>query len=427
MTIPYPEANTQQLRAEITALATEFQHLKKKGLKLDLTRGKPSPDQLELSSALLTIDITKADLAAYGTDIRNYGGLDGFAKAKELFCHLVDAPAEQTILGGNSSLTLMHDTIVRNLLFGNCDSDKPWQGKSPVSFICPVPGYDRHFSICEHYGIKMIPVAMTDEGPDMNQVKALVAKDASIKGMWCVPKYSNPTGITYSEATVRELAAMPCAAADFRIFWDNAYSVHFLKQEPAPLPSILSACQAAGNPNRAYVFASTSKITFAGAGVAVMAASEANVADIHRHLKIQTIGPDKINIARHLKFFKNIDGVKAHMARHAQLLEPKFEVVADILARELAPYGVASWTKPVGGYFISLDTMPGVARKAISMAAEIGIKLTPAGSTYPYKDDPEDRNIRIAPTFPDLESVKAAISGVCLCLRLASAEKLSGN
>lgn len=427
MTVPYQQATTQQLRSELTALATEYQHLKKQGLTLDLTRGKPSPDQLELSSALLTIDITKEDLADYGVDVRNYGGLDGFAKAKALFSQLVDAPAEQTILGGNSSLALMHDTIVRNLIFGNCDSAKPWQADGPVAFLCPVPGYDRHFSICEHYGIKMIPVPMNDDGPDMEIVEQLVAKDASIKGMWCVPKYSNPTGITYSEATVKRLAAMSCAAKDFRIFWDNAYSVHFLSSEPAPLKSILAECQEAGHGNRVYVFASTSKITFAGAGVAVMAASEANIADIHRHLKVQTIGPDKINIARHLKFFKDIEGVKAHMARHARLIEPKFDVVAKVLAEELGPYGVAEWTKPVGGYFISLDTMPGVARKTITLAAEIGIKLTPAGSTYPYHDDPEDKNIRIAPTFPDTASVESAIRGVCTCLRLATAEKLLGS
>lgn len=424
MTLPYHEATTQQLKTELNTLAGEYQQLKKKGLKLDLTRGKPSPDQLELSSALLTLDITKADLADYGIDVRNYGGLDGFAKAKALFSQLVDAPPEQTILGGNSSLTLMHDTMVRNLMFGNTESDRPWQASSPVSFICPVPGYDRHFSICEHLGIKMIPVTMTDDGPDMDQVEQLVAKDASIKGMWCVPKYSNPTGITYSEATVSRLAAMTCAAPDFRIFWDNAYSVHFLKEEPTPLRSILAACHEAGHPNRVYVFASTSKITFAGAGVAVMAASEANVADIHRHLKIQTIGPDKINIARHLKFFKNMEGVKAHMARHAQLIEPKFHKVADILERELGPCGVAHWTKPVGGYFISLDTQPGIAAKTISLAAEIGIKLTPAGSTYPYRKDPEDKNIRIAPTFPGLAEVEEAIEGVCTCLKLATAEQI---
>lgn len=427
MTIPYHEASPQQLRAELTDLATEFQKLKKKGLNLDLTRGKPSPEQLELSSALLTIDITKADLEDYGIDVRNYGGLDGFAQAKALFSHLVDAPAEQTLLGGNSSLALMHDTIVRNLFFGNSDSQKPWQASSPVAFLCPVPGYDRHFAILEHYGIKMIPVAMTDEGPDLAQVEKLVAEDSRIKGMWCVPKYSNPTGTTYSEATVKRLAAMNCAAEDFRIFWDNAYSVHFLDKEPAPLLSILRACADAGNPNRPYVFASTSKITFAGAGVAVMAASPANIADIHRHLKIQTIGPDKINIARHLKFFKNAEGIKAHMARHARLIEPKFEAVSRVLAEDLAPCGVAQWTKPVGGYFISLDTMPGIARKAIAMAAEIGIKLTPAGSTYPYHDDPEDTNIRIAPTFPGVDDVEAAISGVCLCIRLASIEKMLGS
>lgn len=404
-------------------LRARYDGYRARGLKLDMTRGKPGSDQLDLTNEML-VGLTPADTkASDGSDIRNYGGLDGLPEMKALFGQILSAPAEQVIIGGNSSLQIMHDTVVRALLHGVVDGQGPWASQRP-KFLCPVPGYDRHFSICQHHGIDMINVELREDGPDMDKVEALVANDASVKGIWCVPKYANPTGTTYSSATVQRLARMKTAAADFRIFWDNAYVVHDLYDTTDSLDDILAACSAAGNPNRVYIFGSTSKISFAGAGIAGMATSPQNVADIKKHLGFQTIGPDKINQLRHCRYFKDIDGVRAHMRRHAALIRPKFEAVINRFESDLAGKGIASWTKPRGGYFISLDTLDGCAAEVVRMADAAGVKLTAAGATFPYGKDPRDRNIRIAPTLPPLAQVELAMEVVCCCVALASVERL---
>ena len=397
-----------------------YQEFKAKNLKLDMTRGKPSTEQLDLARALFTnlaeSDFTSSD----GADTRNYGGLDGLPEMKAMFAEMLETAPAQVIVGGNSSLQMMHDTIVRALLHGVPDGSGPWIRQQP-KFLCPSPGYDRHFAICQHFGIEMITVEMDEHGPKMDQVERLVAADASIKGMWCVPKYSNPTGVTYSDDVVRRLASMKTAAPDFRLFWDNAYAVHDLYADSDHLTNILSATSAAGHPNRACVFASTSKISFAGAGVAAMASSPANVADAKKHLTIQTIGPDKVNQLRHVRFFKNYAGLRAHMTKHGDLLRPKFEAVGRIFEAELGGKGIASWTKPRGGYFISLDTRDGCASDVVKLADEAGVKLTGAGATYPYGKDPHNRNIRIAPSLPPLAQVEQAMHVVAVCVELVSA------
>ncbi|HEY5962194.1 MAG TPA: aminotransferase class I/II-fold pyridoxal phosphate-dependent enzyme, partial [Polyangiaceae bacterium] len=339
-----------------------------------------------------------------------------------LFGQILEAPAAQVIIGGNSSLQMMHDTVVRALLHGVVGGQAPWPRKG-TKFLCPSPGYDRHFAICEHHDIEMLTIELGDDGPDMDRVEALVGGDASIKGMWCVPKYANPTGATYSSETVRRLASMKTAAPDFRIFWDNAYAVHDLYDSTDPLDNILEVCAKAGNPDRAYVFGSTSKVSFAGAGIAAMAASAQNIADIKRHLAFQTIGPDKVNQLRHCRYFKNRDGVVAHMRRHAALIRPKFEAVIEIFKRELDGKGIATFTQPRGGYFISLDTLDGCAAAVVKKADAAGVKLTSAGATYPYGRDPRDRNIRIAPTLPPLAQVVLAMEVVSCCVELVSVEK----
>jgi aspartate/methionine/tyrosine aminotransferase len=404
-------------------LETRYEAYRARGLKLDMTRGKPGTDQLDLARDMATClgpDDTKA---IDGTDIRNYGGLDGLPEMKALMGEILSAKPEQVIVSGNSSLQLMHDTIVRALLLGVPGGTAPW-GKQSVKFLCPAPGYDRHFAICEHYGIEMIVVELKADGPDMDAVERLVASDASIKGIWCVPKYSNPTGTTYSAATVERLAKMKTAAPDFRIFWDNAYVVHDLYDTTDPLVNIIEACEKAGEPNRVYVFGSTSKVSLPGSGIAAMATSVTNAKDLKRHLGIQTIGPDKVNQLRHMRFFKDFAGVKAHMAKHASLIRPKFEAVIEAFERELSGKGIASFTKPRGGYFISLDTLDGCAGEVVKRADAAGVKLTAAGATFPYGRDPRDRNIRIAPTLPPLEQVKLAMEVVCCCVELVSVERL---
>jgi DNA-binding transcriptional MocR family regulator len=398
---------------------------KQKNLKLDMTRGKPSSEQLDLANSLTTVLAPGDYTAADGTDTRNYGGLDGLPEMKALFAELLETTPESVIVGGASSLTMMHDAVVRALIHGVPDGEGPWS-KSKVKFLCPAPGYDRHFAICEHHGIEMITVELDGRGPEMGTVEKLVREDASIKGMWCVPKYSNPTGETYAAETVQRLAAMPTAAPDFRLFWDNAYAVHDLYDSSDSLVEIVSACAKAGNPNRPIVLASTSKISFANAGVAALATSAANVADAKKHLAIQTIGPDKLNQLRHVRFFKNAAGVKAHMQKHAALLRPKFEAVTSVFERELGDSGLAAWTKPRGGYFVSLDTLDGCASEVVKLAGEAGVKLTPAGATFPRGKDPRDRNIRIAPSLPPASQVATAMEIVSLCVRLASARKLKG-
>jgi DNA-binding transcriptional MocR family regulator len=411
--------------ADLLAEAERRYHqFKAQGLKLDMTRGKPSAEQLDLAAGMLG-NVTGSDYTASdGTDTRNYGGVDGLPELKAIFAEMLETTPAHVVVGGNSSLQMMHDTIVRALLHGVPDGGSPWKNH-PVKFLCPTPGYDRHFAICQHHGIEMINVDMTDEGPDMEQVERLVATDPQIKGLWSVPKYSNPTGITYSAQVVERLAAMRTAAPDFRLFWDNAYVVHDLYDTTDPLANILDACAAAGHPNRPLVFASTSKISFAGAGVAAMASSAANIADVKRHAGIQTIGPDKINQLRHTRFFRDFAGVRAHMARHAALLRPKFDAVASVFQSELAGKGIATWTRPRGGYFVSLDTLDGCASDVVRLADEAGVKLTGAGATFPYNRDPRNRNIRIAPSLPPLTQVEQAMRVVAVCVQLVSARTLA--
>jgi DNA-binding transcriptional MocR family regulator len=354
------QLSKDELRRRRAELEARYEAYRAQGLKLDMTRGKPGTDQLDLARDMATCLRPDDTKASDGTDIRNYGGLDGLPEMKAIFAQILGAKPEQVIISGNSSLQLMHDTIVRALLQGVPGGKGPW-GKEPIKFLCPSPGYDRHFAICEHYGIEMIVIDIKDDGPDMDTVERLVASDASIKGIWCVPKYSNPTGITYSNATVARLAKMKTAASDFRIFWDNAYCIHDLYDTTDPLENVLEACENAGEPNRVYVFASTSKVSLPGAGISAMATSLVNAKDLRRQISVQTIGPDKVNQLRHVRFFKDVAGVHAHMKKHAALIRPKFEAVIEVFERELSGKGIASFTKPRGGYFISLDTLDGCA------------------------------------------------------------------
>jgi len=411
----------KKLRTELRAA---YDKLCAQGLELDMTRGKPSTAQLDLADALLSLPGEGGARTPGGVDTRNYGGVDGIDEMKALFAAYLDVVPEQIVVGGNGSLELMHSSIVWGLLHGVPGGSGPWRDvPGGIKFLCPSPGYDRHFAICEHHGIEMVVVGIGDDGPDMDQVEELVAADASIKGIWCVPKYSNPTGITYSDAVVERLARMRCAAPDFRIIWDNAYSEHHLGGKPARLANLLSACKAAGNEDRALMIASTSKITFAGAGVCAMAASEANLAAARSHLAISTIGPDKVNQLRHVRFFGDIAGLRTHMNKHAELLRPKFDAVKEIFERELAGKGVATWTKPEGGYFVSVDAPDGCAAEVVRLASEAGVKLTAAGATFPYGKDPRDRNLRIAPSLPELPEIEQAMQ-VIASIQLAAVEQL---
>jgi DNA-binding transcriptional MocR family regulator len=413
---------------ELAALRDEqrkaYDKLVARGLTLDLTRGKPGPDQLDLSVELLRLPGVENYRASGGTDCRNYGGLQGLTELREIFSSLLAVPVPQLIAGGNSSLTMMHDSLVFALLHGTVDSEQPWTQQPGVKFLCPVPGYDRHFAVCEQFGIEMVPVPLREDGPDMTVVTQLVASDPLIKGMWVVPTYANPTGAVYSEEIVAQLAAMPTAAADFRLYWDNAYAVHHLTDDEVPAVDVLGLCEAAGNPNRPLVFASTSKITFPGAGVGFLGSSSANIGWYLAHLGKQSIGPDKLNQLRHAMFLRDADGVHALMARHRQILAPKFALVAQILDDRLGARKAASWTDPKGGYFVSLDVLDGTASKVIGLAKEAGIAMTPAGAAFPYGKDPHDRNIRIAPTFPGEDELAQAIEGLSTCVLLAASEKL---
>ncbi|WP_327091358.1 aminotransferase class I/II-fold pyridoxal phosphate-dependent enzyme [Nonomuraea sp. NBC_01738] len=392
----------------------DYEALVQQGLKLDLTRGKPSPRQLDLADDMLKLPASYT--TAGGLDGRNYGDLQGLPELRELFAPLLQVPAAQLVVGGNSSLTIMHDTVVHALLSKVPGAETRWVEAGEITFLCPVPGYDRHFTICRDLGIKMVAVPMNDEGPDMDVVERLVAEDSSVKGIWCVPKYSNPSGVSYSDETVRRLAAMPAAAPDFRVFWDNAYAVHHLTGTPAVLADVLALCEEHGNADRAFVFGSTSKVTLAGSGVSFFGSSPANVAWYLRNLSKQSIGPDKINQLRHVEFLRDAEGVAAHMRKHAELVAPKFEVVDRVLTKELS--GLATWTSPQGGYFISLE-VPGAA-EVVAKAKAAGIALTPAGATHPYGVDPDDRTIRIAPTYPDLAELEQAITGLAICVRLVA-------
>ncbi|NRQ40009.1 aminotransferase class I/II-fold pyridoxal phosphate-dependent enzyme [Nonomuraea sp. NN258] len=394
----------------------DYDALVQQGLKLDLTRGKPSPRQLDLSDDMLKLPTST--VTAGGIDGRNYGDLQGLPELREIFAPLLQVPAEQLVVGGNASLALMHDTIVHALLTKVPGAERRWVEEPEITFLCPVPGYDRHFTICERFGIKMVQVPMTADGPDMDVVEGLVAGDASVKGIWCVPKYSNPSGVSYSDETVRRLAAMTTAAPDFRIFWDNAYAVHHLTDEPVEVADLLALAAEHGNADRVFVYGSTSKVTYAGSGVSFFGSSPANVAWFLTNTNKQSIGPDKINQLRHVEFLRDAAGVAAHMRKHAALIGPKFELVDKVLTEQLGD--VATWTAPKGGYFISLEVPH--AREVVARAKAAGIALTPAGATHPYGDDPADSTIRIAPTYPDLDELEQAIRGLAVCVRLVAEE-----
>jgi DNA-binding transcriptional MocR family regulator len=416
---PHP----RDVSAAIRNVQKSYDAFKAKGLELNLTRGKPSSAQLDLSRELLSLPGPEDYLAEDGSDCRNYGLLQGLTEARKLFSGLVGAAHDQVVVANNSSLALMHDTVVYSLLKGTCDSAAPWSQQQGIKFLCPVPGYDRHFKICEDYGIGMSPVTLHDDGPDMDEVERLVAQDASIKGMWCVPKYSNPTGAVYAEAVIERLAAMKTAASDFRLYWDNAYAVHHLTDQQIEIANVIELCASHGQPNRPLVFASTSKITLAGSGLALLAASKQNVQWFLARLTPRTIGPDKINQLRHVRFLKNQTGILQLMEKHRAIVAPKFKAVLDIFDRLLAQVPEVAWTQPKGGYFISLTVPRGCARRVVALAKEAGVELTPAGATHPLGKDPDDRAIRIAPTFPEMAEVEQAAEGVALSVLLALAEK----
>ena len=422
----YQEMSKEELTQELTALKAEYEKIKGMGLALDMSRGKPGADQLDLSMGMLDVLDSKTALKSEnGTDLRNYGVLDGIPEAKRLLGEISEVDPEHIIIYGNSSLNVMFDTVSRSMTHGVMGST-PWCKLDKVKFLCPVPGYDRHFAITEYFGIEMINVPMLPTGPDMDMVEDLVSKDEAIKGIWCVPKYSNPQGITYSDETVRRFARLKPAAKDFRIYWDNAYCVHHLYDiNQDHLIEILKECKRAGNPDMVYKFCSTSKITFPGSGVAAIATSANNLEDIKKQLKIQTIGHDKVNQLRHVRFLKNKAGVLAHMAKHRRRLVPCFDAVKTTFAEELTPCGnIAHWTNPKGGYFISLYVMPGCAKRVAQLCKDCGLTLTGAGSAYPYHKDPDDSHLRIAPTYPSLTEVETASALLCVCVRLAVVEKL---
>ena len=419
----YRSLTKSQLLSRKSELREQIDTIRASALSLDMTRGKPSNEQLNLSMPMLECVNQDNYMAQGNVDSRNYGGLDGLIESKQFFAEYMGVAESEIIIGGNASLNMMHDAMSIAMLHGTTDGGR-WVDKEEINFLCPVPGYDRHFAICEHLGIKMIPVAMTDDGPDMDRVEALVKDDDTIKGIWCVPKYSNPTGICYSDKVVERLATMSTAARDFRIFWDNAYTVHHLGNGAAVVKDILSSCKQAGNHDRPYMFGSTSKLTFPGSGVAMMAGSENNMAFFRKHLGFQTIGPDKLNQLRHVNFLKDMDGLSAHMQKHAALLKARFDAVQETLESNLADKDIAQWSKPEGGYFVDLDGMPGVAQKVITMAGDLGVKLTPAGATFPYVNDPEDKNIRIAPSFPTVDEVAQATEVLCVCLQSVTVDIL---
>ena len=420
----YREMTKEECQKELAAVSARYDALKKGDKKLDMSRGKPNPAQLDLSMAMLAQSPFELITTRKGTDVRNYGELAGVDECKELFADLLGLKQENIIMGGQSSLNLMYDSIVRALLLGVYGGSKPWGQQGQLKFLCPVPGYDRHFAICEEFGIEMINIPMDDNGPDMAMVKEYVESDPSVKGIWCVPKYSNPTGITYSDEVVRAFAALKPAADDFRIFWDNAYLVHGFRDEDDQLLNIFDACKEFGSEDMVYEFISTSKVTFSGAGLAVLAASPNNVKFILRQMGVQTIGYDKINQLRHTLFFGDADGVRAHMKKHAALMAPKFDCVLDNLNKEIAPRGIGSWHEPKGGYFVCYQGLPGTAKRTVALCKEAGLTLTGAGAPFPYKKDPEDNVIRIAPSYPDVPMLEAAMKLFCVAARMAALEVL---
>ncbi len=423
------KAYQQMTKEELCTLKEEleksYQAEKEKGLKLDMSRGKPETAQLDIGMELLDVVNSESDMKAEGgADCRNYGVLDGIPEAKKLMADMMGTTPEHVIVYGNGSLFIMYDSISRSYTHGVLGST-PWYKLDKVKFLCPVPGYDRHFAITERFGIEMITVPMREDGPDMDIVEKLVKEDDSIKGIWCVPLYSNPQGICYSDETVKRFAALKPAAKDFRIYWDNAYVIHHLYEDDQPvLLDIISECEKAGDPDLVYEFASTSKISFAGAGISALASSKANLEDVKKQLTIQTIGFDKLNQLRHVRYYKNLDGMKAHMKKHANIMRPKFEAVLEVLEKELGGLGIANWIKPKGGYFISFDAMEGCAKEIVKKCKEAGVILTNAGATFPYGKDPKDSNIRIAPSFPTAEEMAQAANLFVLCVKLVSVEKL---
>ena len=422
----YAGMSQAQLQGEYDIVTQKFAELKGKNLKLDMSRGKPSREQLDLASGILNTLSSPADCVEDGLDVRNYGELTGLPCAKRYFAEILGCRPEECFIGGNASLTLMYDTIAKAYTHGLLHSEKPWAKLEQVKFLCPSPGYDRHFKVTESFGMELITIPMTGTGPDMDAVEEAV-KDPAVKGMWCVPKYSNPDGIIYSAETIDRIAHLKPAAADFLLMWDNAYCIHEFEGDYVPFPDILSLCREAGNPDMVFEYASTSKVTFPGAGISVMAASEANIQYMVGLLTFQTISYDKVNQLRHVRYLKD----KAHtlelMKRHAAILGPKFRTVLDALDREIAPLGIASWKRPKGGYFVSLDTADGLAKRTLALCKEAGVVMTSAGATFPYGKDPRDRNIRIAPSLPPVEELEAAIEVFCVCLRLAALEKLLGK
>ena len=421
----YQEMSREELLAEKESLEAEYAKIKAQGLALDMSRGKPGADQLDLSLPMMDVLNSKSSFKSEnGIDLRNYGCLDGIPEAKRLVAGMIGCKPENVIIYGNSSLNVMYDQIARAMYDGICGNE-PWSKQGTVKFLCPVPGYDRHFAITEHFGIEMIPVAMKEDGPDMDVVEKYVSSDPMVKGIWCVPKYSNPQGVVYSDEVVRRFAALQPAAKDFRIFWDNAYAVHHLYDEnQAEIPEILSECEKAGNPDIVLEFCSTSKVTFPGSGIAALAASEANLSDIKGQLTFQTIGYDKLNQMRHVAYFHDIDGLRSHMIKQAELIRPKFEMLNELLTKEIASRGLGGWVNPLGGYFICFESLEGCAKESVAKCKEAGVTMTGAGAPFPYGKDPKDNVIRIAPTFPSLEDLTKAAEVFVTVVRLVSAEKL---
>lgn len=421
----YNDMSKEELLTLKESLNKEYAEAKAKGLALDMSRGKPSAKQLDVSLGLLDTINSSSDLKALdGTDCRNYGVLDGIPEAKKLMADMMGTTPDHVIVYGNASLNIMYDQISRAYTHGIL-GNTPWCKLDKVKFLCPVPGYDRHFAITEFFGIEMINIPMTEDGPDMDMVEDLVSKDEAIKGIWCVPKYSNPMGITYSDETVRRFANLKPAAEDFRIYWDNAYCIHHLYEDHQDhILEILEECEKAGNPDMVFKFCSTSKVTFPGSGIAAISASKANLDFIKKQMSVQTIGHDKLNQLRHARFFGDFNGMLEHMKKHADIIRPKFEAVLEMLDKELGDLGIAKWTKPNGGYFIGFDTMDGCAKKVVAMCKEAGVVMTPAGATYPYGKDPHDSNIRIAPTFPSTEELKQACEIFVTCVKLVSLDKI---
>lgn len=425
---PYKNMSVEELSVLKAELTKQYEDVKGKGLKLNMARGLPSAEQLDMEADFFDTLHPESDFySEAGIDCRNYGELTGITEARKLMADMMEVSPDEVIVFGNSSLNIMYDTVCRSFALGVCGST-PWCKLDKVKFLCPVPGYDRHFAITEQFGIEMVNIPLHDDGPDMDMVEEYVNNDPAVKGIWCIPKYSNPSGITYSDEVVRRFANLKPAAEDFRIYWDNAYTIHHLYNgKEAELLEILEECKKAGNPDMVFKFCSTSKVTFPGSGIAALAASENNLAFVKKIITIQTIGHDKLNQLRHVRYFKNIDGMKAHMKKHAAIVRPKFELVVDVLKKELEALEIGTWTNPNGGYFISFNSLPGCAKRIVAMCKDAGVTLTGAGAAYPYKKDPEDSNIRIAPTYPSMEELAKALEVFVICVKLASVEHLLGS